>query len=202
MNSGGSTGAAPDAQRALRSLVDRIVTDGGYDLDDLTVTPAGRRRVVRVIIDRDEGVSLDDAATVSRTISAELDAAGADDPLGPQAYTLEVTSRGVGRPLTLPRHYRRARTRLVALTTSDGRDIAGHVLGASETDVQLLAGPDGAEEIVVPYSDIARAAVQVEFRSPSAALRDRLGIDPRDSHDLGDDQLDGNDGRADGEEAE
>ncbi len=194
------TGSRPEpgTDTALRQLVERIVTGAGYDLDDITVTPAGRRRVVRVIIDSDDGVSLDDAADVSRAISAELDADDADRVLGPQAYTLEVTSRGIGRPLTLPRHYRRARTRLLAVTTTDGRRLTGHVLSASDDAVHLVAGPDGGADLVVPYADIARAAVEVEFRVPSPALQQRLGIVRADAPD---DQDDGADERA-REEAE
>ena len=62
---------------------------------------------------------------VSRSISERLDAIGDDDPAGSAPYTLEVTSPGIGRPLTLPRHFRRARTRLVALVTTDGRRSPG-----------------------------------------------------------------------------
>ena len=102
-------------ERRLREIVERVTAEAGYDLDELTVTPAGRRRVVRVIIDPTAGISLDAAAEISRAISerAGLTPATTTRP-APLPYTLEVTSRGIGRPLTLPRHFRRARTRLVA----------------------------------------------------------------------------------------
>ncbi len=91
-------------------------------------------------------------------------------PTGSAPYTLEVTSPGIGRPLTLPRHFRRARTRLVALVTTDGRSITGHVLGVTDDAVQLvLSGRKGLTEVEVPFADIARAKVEVEFSPPSAA---------------------------------
>ena len=108
-------------QARLHEVVDSVVSGAGYDLEELTVVAAGRRRMLRVVIDSDAGVDLDDAATVSRDISVELDAFGdSADPMGAAAYTLEVTSPGIGRPLTLPRHFRRARGRLLSITRTDG----------------------------------------------------------------------------------
>src|SRR3954468_23916120 len=93
----------------LRELVDSVVSRAGYDLEELTVVAAGRRRLLRVVVDSDVGVDLDEAAGVSRDISAALDElADATDPMGAAPYTLEVTSPGIGRPLTQPRHFRRA----------------------------------------------------------------------------------------------
>src|SRR3954468_24237916 len=89
----------------LTEWVGPVVAGAGYDLEELVVTPAGRRSVVRVVVDRDEGVTLDDIADVSRAVSAALD--DNDGDLGPTPYVLEVTSPGVDRPLTDPRHWRR-----------------------------------------------------------------------------------------------
>ena len=103
------------SQRAqLRAVVEPVVGAAGYDLEDLTVSRAGRRYVVRVVVDGDGGLDLDAVADVSRAVSAALDAAeetGGEIVAG--EYQLEVSSPGVDRPLTLPRHWRRNIGRLV-----------------------------------------------------------------------------------------
>src|SRR3954471_22234941 len=102
----------PAASR-LAGWIEPVVGAAGYDLEELVVTPAGRRSVVRVVVDRDAGVTLDDIAEVSRAVSAALDEN--DGELGRAPYVLEVTSPGVDRPLTEPRHWRRNTGRLVTV---------------------------------------------------------------------------------------
>ncbi|MDQ1682331.1 MAG: ribosome maturation factor RimP, partial [Frankiaceae bacterium] len=97
----------------LVQLLEPVVAATGADLEDVQVRAAGRRSVVEVVVDRDGGVTLDDVAEIARVVSEALDA---DDPLGETPYTLEVGSRGVDRPLTLPRHWRRAIGRLVKVS--------------------------------------------------------------------------------------
>jgi len=168
----------------LQEVVREVTTAAGYDLEELVVRAAGRRRVVRVIIDRDGGVTLDEAAAISRAISERLDDTGDEDPAGNAPYTLEVTSPGVGRPLTLPRHFRRARTRLVVITATDGKEVTGHVLGITDTGVQLVQSSRKAiEQIEVPFTDIDRARVEVEFSRPPASVLALLGVDPADESD-------------------
>src|SRR5499427_6986895 len=106
---GGRHGADP---AELERLLEPIVRAAGMDLESVRVGSAGRRRLLRVVVDGDGGVSLDDIALVSREVSARLDATGA---MGEAPYTLEVSSPGVDRPLTQPRHWRRAVGRLVRL---------------------------------------------------------------------------------------
>ncbi len=105
----------PPARADLLDLLAPVVAAAGYDLEDVTVTAAGRRSLVRVIVDADEGVDLDGVADVSRAVSNALD--DGDAFAGP--FVLEVSSPGVDRPLTEPRHWRRARGRLV--TVAGGR---------------------------------------------------------------------------------
>ncbi len=163
-------------QARLREVVDAVVSGAGYDLEELTVVAAGRRRLLRVVIDSDAGVDLDDAAAVSRDISAELDALEeAGDPMGAAAYTLEVTSPGIGRPLTLPRHFRRARGRLLSITRNDGTAMLGRVVGAGEQAVELLVGKSGLDARTLDYDDIAKARVEVEFSAPTAQVLALLG---------------------------
>ena len=163
--------AASASQARLREVVESVVSRAGYDLEELTVVAAGRRRMLRVVIDSDVGVDLDDAAAVSRDISAELDGlAESTDPMGAAAYTLEVTSPGIGRPLTLPRHFRRARGRLLSITGTDGSVIQGRVRLAGDLTVDLLVGRSGTEPRTLDYETIAKAKVEVEFSAPSAQV--------------------------------
>lgn len=169
----------PAGDDRLEALLRTLAADAGYDLEALTVVAAGRRRIIRVIIDRDAGVSLDDAADLSRAISERLEAiveSGEADPTGPSPYTLEVTSPGVGRPLTAPRHFRRARTRLLSVHRTDGTHLEGRVAGADDHVVHLLVGASGLDELALPFAEIATATVQVEFNPPSAAVADKLGL--------------------------
>jgi ribosome maturation factor RimP len=165
-------------ERRLREVVMEVTAQAGYDLEELAIRSAGRRSVVRVVIDADAGVTLDAAADVSRAISQRLDESGAEDPTGSAPYTLEVTSPGIGRPMTAPRHFRRARTRLVSLVTADGRAVSGHVLGVTDDAVQLvLSGRKGISQLEVPFADISRAKVEVEFSPPAAAVLAVLGVE-------------------------
>ena len=114
---------------SLENFLRPIVEQFGCDLEAAEITPAGRRRLLRVLVDRDGGISLDDVADVTRAISKALDA---DDIMGDGAYTLEVSSPGVDRPLTLPRHWRRNVSRLVAVTLTAGGKLTGRIKSASE----------------------------------------------------------------------
>lgn len=131
------------------------------DVEAVELTPAGKRRVLRVAVDKDGGVTLDDVADATREVSRVLDES---DVMGEMPYTLEVTSRGVDRPLTLPRHWRRNHDRLVKATTSDGTDVTGRITSSDDTSVTLDV--DG-EQHEIAYADIAKALVQIEFNRKS-----------------------------------
>ncbi len=134
-----------------------VVSNAGYDLEDLEIAGVGRRTVLRVVVDRDGGFGLDDVADLSRDVSAVLD----DDDVLPGSYVLEVSSPGVDRPLTLPRHWRRNVDRLVLVQLTEGDAVTGRVVSASETAAVLDA--DG-ETRDIPYAEITSAKVQVELR--------------------------------------
>lgn len=147
----------------MRSVVERVVEQAGFDLDELVVTPAGKRRLVRVVLDKDGGVTLDECAEVSRDISRVLDDS---DVMGSQPYTLEISSRGVSKPLTLPRHWRRSRGRLVVVTTSDGAQLRARIVEADDERTVLDVDGDPRE---LSYGDVAKAVVQVELNRPTPA---------------------------------
>ena len=151
---------------AVRAVVAPVVAAAGLDLEDLTVAAAGRRRQLVVTVDKDGGVSLEDTAAVAGAISAALDET---DVMGPGAYVLEISSPGVGRPLTQPRHWRRATGRLVSLTTRDGQSLTGRLVGAEED--RVLVEVDGAVRGVT-LAEVTRARVEVEFRHADAGAVD------------------------------
>lgn len=137
---------------ALRPTVEPVVTSAGYDLEDVVVTTAGRRSVVRVVVDRDGGIDLDQVADVSRAVSEALDAANA---FADSSYTLEVTSPGVDRPLTEPRHWRRNAGRLVEVGGTKGRIL-------EVTDESVALDVDG-ERRDLPFAGLGPGKIIVEF---------------------------------------
>jgi ribosome maturation factor RimP len=142
---------------SLEAFLRPIVGEFGCDLEAADVTPAGRRRLLRVLVDRDGGISLDDVAEVTRAISKALDV---DDVMGDGAYTLEVSSPGVDRPLTLPRHWRRNISRLVTVTLKAGGKVTGRIKAATEEAAELDV--DGDVRLVA-YADVDKAKIQIEF---------------------------------------
>jgi ribosome maturation factor RimP len=152
-------------QDATRDRIEAELVDPlsvmGLDVEAVEVTPAGKRRVLRVAVDKDGGVTLDDVADATREVSRVLDDS---DVMGEMPYTLEVTSRGVDRPLTLPRHWRRNEDRLVKATLTDGTSLTGRVLASGDAAATLDV--DG-ERHEVAYADVAKALVQIEFNRKS-----------------------------------
>jgi ribosome maturation factor RimP len=151
----------PDSSRVADALRD-LLSDLGLDLEGVELAPAGKRRLLRVAVDKDGGVTLDDIAEATRAVSQGLDDA---DLMGEQAYTLEVTSRGVDRPLTQPRHWRRNRDRLVRATLDDGSQVTGRI-GASD-DSGTVLDVSGAPRRL-EYDAITKALVQIEFNRPAS----------------------------------
>lgn len=153
--------ARPDA--ALEPVVRDALRETGFDLEGLEQVRAGTRWLVRVIIDSDQGIRLDDIAATSRAVAAALDR---HEDLLAGSYTLEVTSPGVDRPLTQPRHWWRNRLRLVRATVAAGGELVGRVGDCDDESVTLLVS--GALRRV-RYAELDRAVVEVEFRQPPAA---------------------------------
>ena len=160
--SAGSSATELDQSGRLSAVLTPVIEQAGFDLEEISVIGAGRRSVVRVVVDSDDGVDLDAVATVSRAVSGVLDDDGAAD-LIPGAYQLEVTSPGVDRPLTAPRHWRRAIDRLVEVEVG-GVKLTGRVLSA-DTDGVVLA-VDGADRPLT-WADLGPGRVQIEFSRDS-----------------------------------
>ena len=153
-------------QDATRDRIEAELVDPlramDLDVEAVEVTPAGKRRVLRVAVDKDGGVTLDDVADATREVSRVLDES---DVMGEMPYTLEVTSRGVDRPLTLPRHWRRNEGRLVRLRlTGDDSSVDGRIGASDDTGVDIL----GRTTTRYAYTDITSALVQVELNRKDA----------------------------------
>lgn len=139
----------------VAELVDRCVSELGLDLDAVELRGTGPKRLLRVVVDRDGGVPLDVITKTSRELSGELDRS---EVMGVIGYTLEVTSRGVDRPLTLTRHWTRNIGRLVVITTTAGARIRGRIAGASDERISL----DGDGEVLT--ADIESAFIEPELK--------------------------------------
>ncbi|GEP36996.1 ribosome maturation factor RimP [Nocardioides psychrotolerans] len=146
----------------------------GLDVEAVEITPAGKRRVLRIAVDKDGGVTMDDVAEAARTIDGVLEAS---DVMGEMPYTLEVTSRGVDRPLTLPRHWRRNVARLVKVTAIDGSSWTGRIVAS--TDDGATVDVAGVQRPVL-YAEVAKALVQIEFNRKPVAVDDAGDTDEED----------------------
>jgi ribosome maturation factor RimP len=158
MESVARSGPARDVLGPIEPDLVAALQTAGYDLEAIELTPAGKRRVLRIAVDKDGGITLDDVAEATRLINDVLDGS---DALGEQPYTLEVTSRGVDRPLTHPRHWRRNVSRLVKVTFVEGGTVTARIAAAGESAATV---EDNGAEREVAYADVAKAVVQIEFK--------------------------------------
>lgn len=164
---------------AVRAGAEAAVAPLGLVVEDVTVTPVGKRRLVRVLVDHDlagldpaddtspvEPLSLDAVADATRAVGDALDAS---DVMGQAPYVLEVSSPGTDRPLTEPRHHRRNVGRLVRLDLQDGTTAAGRLVRAGAQEVTLREDGGQGPERTVALADVTRARVEVEFSRPGDA---------------------------------
>jgi ribosome maturation factor RimP len=158
----GPRGQTSEISDRLQVLLTDPLAELGLDLEGVDLAAAGKRRVLRVAVDKDGGVSLDDIAEATRAVSRTLDDA---DAMGERPYTLEVSSPGVDRPLTLPRHWRRNAGRLVKVALrapADPPTLTGRIVEAGPDAV--VVDVDGQRHSV-RYDDVTKARVQIEFGS-------------------------------------
>jgi ribosome maturation factor RimP len=150
----------------LQTLLEPVVAAAGYDLEAVRVSQVARRRRVEVTVDGDQGVSLDAVSELTRVVSDVLDGPEGAEVMGEQPYLLEVSSPGTDRPLTLPKHWRRAKGRLVRSVLKNGGDLTGRVLDSDDESV-LLEVPGKkkgqTEQRRLAFADVAKARVEIEF---------------------------------------
>lgn len=174
-----------DITDRLAELLSGPVAELGLDLEFVELGKAGSQTSLRVAVDQDGGVDLDQVAEATRVVSAVLDES---DAMGAAPYTLEVSSPGVSRPLTLPRHWRRNQGRLVKCTLVEGRpegnEVEGRIGASDDEGVELLVdrrASKGAkpkvEAVHLAYADIRKAKVQIEFTRAAEADADEEGED-------------------------
>ncbi|MGK5631352.1 ribosome maturation factor RimP [Streptomyces sp. URMC 123] len=153
----------------LRGLLEPLVAARDLDLEEIEVTPAGKRRVLRIVVDSDGGVQLDECAEVSRVVSEALDES---DVMGGAPYVLEVTSPGADRPLTEPRHYRRATGRLIKASLVEGGELIARIVSVDDDGLELeVPGVKGRKPTArrIAFAEIAKARVEIEFNRKAAA---------------------------------
>jgi ribosome maturation factor RimP len=145
----------------VRAIAQDAAAGVGLVIENVSVSQAGRRRVVRIVVDLPDdefgGVPLDSVAEASQAVSAALDASGL---LGGRPYVLEVTSPGVDRPLTERRHWLRARRRLVAVRLADGGSTTGRLVAVDDDGIEVSTG---AGPVRLGWDRVLRGAVEVEF---------------------------------------
>jgi ribosome maturation factor RimP len=150
---------------ALKDQVSELITpalhQAGYFLEDVNIVSPGQHRIVTVIVDGESGLNLDQVTVASKLVSELLDAASF---MGETPFTLEVTSPGIDRPLTLPRHFSKNVDRLLKVTKTDGIVVTGRILSNTEDSVTLtVTEKKEVKEVVVALADIKRATVEIEF---------------------------------------
>ncbi len=166
------------SSEALREGLLGPLGELGVDVEDVEVQKAGRRHVVRIVVDRDGGVDLDLVASVSQRASELLDSGPlAEEVPGP--FVLEVTSPGIDRPLTEARHWRRARRRLVHVVLTDGTSLDGRIVDVPSEDEVVVATDDGTRTLA--RTDVGSAVVQVEFNRKDDDADEPTGDEPADA---------------------
>jgi ribosome maturation factor RimP len=142
----------------LIELLTPVVTQAGFVLEEISVTPIGKRRLVAVVVDReDKNPSLDEVTVVSKEVSAILDNYS---QIGEMPFTLEVTTPGIDRPLTLERHWRKNIGRLVKITPKVGEKYIGRITAITDEKVTLEVKGKESDLLI---RDISRAQIEVEF---------------------------------------
>jgi ribosome maturation factor RimP len=145
----------------VSELISPALHQAGYFLEDVNIVSPGQHRIVTVIVDGVSGLNLDQDTVASKLVSELLDAASF---MGETPFTLEVTSPGIDRPLTLPRHFAKNADRLLKVTKNDGVVVMGRIRSNTEIDVTLeVAEKKEVKEVTVALADIKRATVEIEF---------------------------------------
>lgn len=145
----------------ISELVTPAVSDLGFYLEDIHIATPGNHRIVTCIVDGDLSLNLDQVTSVSRVISELLDEAAF---MGETPFTLEVTSPGVDRPLTQPRHFAKNVDRLLKIVKLDGSEVTGRILSNTDQDVTLtVTVKKETVEQTVALAGIKRAVVEIEF---------------------------------------
>ncbi len=153
--------------QSISDLISPAVTEAGFFLEEVQIATPGSHRIITCVVDGPTPLNLDQVTVASRLISELLDTA---EFMGETPFTLEVTSPGVDRPLTQPRHWTKNLTRLIKVTLNDGATITGRLTEFNESDATLVENIKGRiKEHTVAFADIKRAVVEIEFNRKDAS---------------------------------
>lgn len=158
--------AKDQVRERIENALEAPLAGLGLDIEAVELTPVGKHRLLRIAVDKDGGVSMDDIAEASREVSQILDDTNL---MGEAAYTLELGSPGVDRPLTLPRHWRRNIGRLVKVSTAANESFAGRIVASDETSVQLDIKGKTRD---ITLADVTKAKIQIEFNRKTEDTED------------------------------
>jgi len=144
----------------LTGIIEPLINELGMTLDNFELASSKSRLILRVFIDKKEGVTIDDCELVSREIGSLLDV---EDPIQ-GAYNLEVSSPGLDRPLKRPEDFKRASGKTARVVTHEPVDnqtfFIGDIIEAGDTEVALLLPKD--IRVSVPYKNISWARLEVK----------------------------------------
>lgn len=153
--------------QSITDLISPAVTEAGFFLEEVQIASPGSHRIVTCVVDGQTPLNLDQVTVASRVISELLDTA---EFMGETPFTLEVTSPGVDRPLTQPRHWSKNLTRLIKVTLSDGTITTGRLTEFNDANATLVENIKGRlKEHTVAFADIKRAVVEIEFNRKDAS---------------------------------
>lgn len=145
----------------ISELIIPALHEAGYFLEEVNLVTPGQHRIVTVIVDGESALNLDQVTEASKIVSALMDEAAF---MGEAPFTLEVTSPGIDRPLTLPRHFAKNISRLLKVTKNDGTTVEGRLISSSDSDITVaVTTKKETNDVVVPVADIKRAVVEIEF---------------------------------------
>lgn len=203
-------------EQTLVDLISPVLEAHRLELDSLDIIPAGKRKVLRITVDgegpKGRGPLLDQISRATRDISEALDAS---DSVGNNPYTLEVSSRGVGKPLLEPKHYRRNIGRLVAVNLVDGSQVTGRLTEADDEQLTVVVEPEPGKRLpkgldpvnTIAIAEVTKAVVKVEMNRKHDPELDDLGDESEDDDDdfIEDEESEGEgseDEESEGEESE
>lgn len=126
----------------------------GFYLEDLNITSAGRRSMLTVIVDGDTHLTLDQVTSVTKAIGEIVENI---QSLGQTPFTLEVTSPGIDRPLTKPRHWKKNIDRLVKVVLQDTSEVKGRIKDSNQESATI-------DDKLIKFAEVKRATLEVEFK--------------------------------------
>ena len=150
-----------ELEKGVRELIEPVIKAFKADLEDVKLAKMGRRVLLRVFVEKEGGVSLDDCEAISRDIGAVLEV---EDPI-PSSYVLEVSSPGLDRPLKNPADFKKFSGKTARVVTSEPIEnqtfFIGEIIEAGDAEVVMLLPKD--KKVTIPYKDISRARLEVKF---------------------------------------